>query len=203
MIDFLFCLSLHLPQMPAHDFGIGLTDTLVGSTSSPALPIELHTHTKYTWSHVFDGGELDLEFRFWGFCMSLENLQNQVDPIPDLDLHLALLDLLHDRIDLAGLEDIADDERIGLERVSQLEDFLQFAFPDIGTIIRLVSFLQGLQNNDSLIGRDELLELRDTVFQAITSEQFGVFWGDIEQYGTHANIIAMNAKTPIFAFQGK
>jgi len=184
MIYLLFGFPLQLSQMPLHDLGIGFSGTFARCAAS-SLTVHLHTHTVDTWSHMFDGRELNLQLRFRRFRVELKNLENQIYSIPYLYFHLPFLDFLDDSIELTWLENISDDDGIDVHFRGKIQDFIELPFAHIGRIIRLITFLNGLEDNDSTIGRDEFLEFGYTVFEAKTGEQSGIFWSDIEEYGPH------------------
>ncbi len=148
---------------------------------------------------MLDGCELDLELCLWSFRMALKDFQDEIYPIPDLYVHFSLFYLLDNSIELAWLKYITNNNSICLERIDEMKNFVQFAFSDISTIVRLISFLKSLQDDNSLIGRDKLLKLEDAVIETVSFEESTIFWSYIEEYGAHGIIIGMNCKTPIFA----
>src|SRR5688572_18292848 len=82
-IQIAFDSLLLFEKVTLHELRIRFTLSAARTCSSSLLH-ELHAHTKNTWTHVSDRGELDLEFGFRCFCMSVEDLQNQIDTIPCL-----------------------------------------------------------------------------------------------------------------------
>jgi hypothetical protein len=121
--------------------------------------------------------------------VKLKNLEYQIHSVPNLHFHFPFFDLLDNSIDLPWLEDIADDYRVSLEFCCEIENLIKLAFPYIGTIIRFISFLKSLQDDNTLIRRDELSELRNTVLEAKSGKKFGILWSYIKKYCTHSIIV--------------
>jgi hypothetical protein len=103
--------------------------------------------------------------------MELKNLQNQIYPIPYLELEFPFFYFLDNRKNLPRFENIANDENVRLELYREIEYFIEFAFSYVGRIIWFIPFLKRLQDNNASVGRNELLKFSYTVIEAVSGKK--------------------------------
>ena len=200
-------------EMPLHDFRIRLPESSHRSGSASSLPRQLHPHSEDPRPHVPDGSELDLELRLRRIRMKVENLKDEVDAIPGLDLRLAFLEEIVDPIDLGGLEYIPDDHQVRSQLESEILDLLKLPGSHVGVVIGSISLLDLLEHNQRTIGGDEILELHHAVFVFF---RLGAEGHDVDQNDLlHAVIIPesrkmqkkklpnLQEKLEIFEFRGR
>ena len=82
MIEFFFNMFFFFSQMPFHNFSISFSFSSCSCSSS--LFRKIHSHTKYSWSHMFDSCQLYLKLCFSTIGIFFKYFQYQVYSIPSL-----------------------------------------------------------------------------------------------------------------------
>ena len=76
---------------------------------------------------MLDRSKLDLEFRLWRDRMESENLQDEIDSIPRLHFGFCEPEVFIHIPDLSWLHDIADDEELCTELISDSNKLIELS----------------------------------------------------------------------------
>ena len=108
---------------------------------------------------MLDGREADLELGLRGGRVLLEDLQDKVHAVPRR--HLVRTQLLLQREELLGLEQVVHDEQVRAFLLRDADDLVHLSGPDVGLIVRQRPFLHELDHDDAAVCLGQGPELLD------------------------------------------
>ena len=142
--------------------GLQLRLTRSPHSDTAARLLEVRPHSRETWQHVLELGELDLKLGLAGPRPRREDVEDQFGAV-----HHALAGGVLDVLALGRRQLIVEDDERRILRVDERPELLDLPLPEVGRGVGPIDLLCDAPDDDGTGRVDELLELLEMLIQIV------------------------------------